>query len=530
MYQGVAIYGTVSTTAIDVAPDVWYGVAVIIEGDGIGGSSRSIGNVNDGIAIDSTYLLIECSLRLRQTLTATIYRTEDVAADDIHQGTILVCTIGGFRIQFAGFWINLGFSDWLVGIISRISFWTNVSHISTAKDPTIDLSLIRHLHHGTSVDTGYILEGDTISCFRCYTGTTAEYITIDIGTIDMNFGMISCLVTSNLSGGIVFGLVRITESATIYTVKEGITCYGNLGTSGYDAGISATQDTEDGEVRNTLGVVEDWEGSGIGIAVGTGAFARFTGGGMRASQLLCTVINLCIIDAIITFYVHDDFGTVYLGVFTISTSEDREVRVVVVIIRFFPFGSFQQFEWSHTFQHLYEGGTSDVAGKVSTAIDVVRVEEMRLGAGGISTIEFVLIGLILCWIPFDELCLFCICCIPNLVPDDIDGEVVYLLSVIAFYLSTHILCQGYVGIARNIGRSEIFFIRKRISILIGDVTLSATEYLSGKVSGIDIDIGTAFNLCQIAAAIDIAIDIRSLLGASGEGDVGVSDDLSYRFW
>ena len=157
----------------------------------------------------------------------------------------------------------------------------------------------------------------------------------------------------------------------------------------------------------------------------------------------------------------------------------------------------------------------------------MRVQEVRLIAGGISFIEVVLIGLIL-WIPFDELWIVCICFIPYLIPDDIDGEVVYLLSIIAFYLSTHILCQGYVGTACNIGRSKLVF-GEHISILISDVTLSATEYLSGKVSGIDIDIGATLNLCQVAAAIDIAIDVRSLLGASGEGDVGVADDLSYQF-
>ena len=164
---------------------------------------------------------------------------------------------------------------------------------------------------------------------------------------------------------------------------------------------------------------------------------------MRASQLLCLIIHLGIIDTVITFYIHMYFGIIYLGVFTISTTEDGEVRVIVVIVGLLPFGSIQQFEWSHTFQYLYEGGTSDVAGKVSTSIDVVRVQEVRLAAGSIGFIEVVLIGLIL-WIPDDELCLFCI---PYLIPDDIDGEVVLLLSVIAFYLSTHILCQGYVGIA-----------------------------------------------------------------------------------
>ena len=167
---------------------------------------------------------------------------------------------------------------------------------------------------------------------------------------------------------------------------------------------------------------------------------------MRASQLLCLIIHLGIIDTVITFYIHMYFGIIYLGVFTISTTEDGEVRVVVVIVGLLPFGSIQQVEWSHTLHYLYKGGTSDVAGKVSTAIDVVRVQEVRLGAGGIGTIEIVFVGVVL-WIPFDEISIFSYCCIPNLIPDDIDGEVVLLLSVIAFYLSTHILCQGYVSVA-----------------------------------------------------------------------------------
>ena len=275
MYQCVAIYGTVGTAAIDVAPDVRYVVAVIVEGDGL--SDVGIGDMHDGIAIDSAHLLVGCSLRLRQTLTASIYRTVDVATDDVHQGAILACCISCFCIDYTGIRINLGFADWLDGIIRVLVLRTHVSHISTAKDLAIDLSLIRYLYQGDSVNSGYILEVDAICCFRCYTSTTTKYITIYIATTDIDFCTCICCVVANLSGSIVFDLVRITESATIYTVKEGITCYDYLGSLGYFAGISATQNTEDGEVWNTLGIIEDWEGSGIGIAVciavGTGAFA-----------------------------------------------------------------------------------------------------------------------------------------------------------------------------------------------------------------------------------------------------------------
>ena len=116
---------------------------------------------------------------------------------------------------------------------------------------------------------------------------------------------------------------------------------------------------------------------------------------------------------------------------------------------------------------------------------------------------------------------------PYLIPDDIDGEAVLLLSVIAFFLSTEVVCQVYVGIAGNIGRSELLFIFNSFSILICDITLSTAEYLSGKVGGIDVDVSTALYLCQVASTINIAIDIRCLLGVSFKGNAGVSYNPSY---
>ena len=190
MYQGVAINGTVGTAAIDVAPDVRYGVAVIVDGDVLG--EVGIGDMNNGVAIDSAHLLVGCSLRLRQTLAASIYRTEDVATDDVYQGAILLCIISCFCIDYTGFRINLGFADWLDGIIRVVVLRTHISHISTAKDLTIDLSLIRYLYLGDSVDSGYILEVDAICCFRCYTSTTAKYITIYIASIDKDFCTCIC--------------------------------------------------------------------------------------------------------------------------------------------------------------------------------------------------------------------------------------------------------------------------------------------------------------------------------------------------
>ena len=70
------------------------------------------------------------------------------------------------------------------------------------------------------------------------------------------------------------------------------------------------------------------------------------------------------------------------------------------------------------------------------------------------------------------------------------------------------MCQVYVGIACNIGKGELRWVGEGFSILICDITLSTTEYLTGKVSGIDVDIGAALYLCQTSTAIDIAVDFR----------------------
>ena len=90
MHQGVAVYRTVGTATIDIVPDVWHGIAGIIECDGIGGCSRRIGYVNEGVAVDSAYLVIMLCRLFAKTLAATEYRTEDVTADDIHPGAIVI--------------------------------------------------------------------------------------------------------------------------------------------------------------------------------------------------------------------------------------------------------------------------------------------------------------------------------------------------------------------------------------------------------------------------------------------------------
>ena len=84
MNQGVAIYRTIGTTAIDVVPDGWHGIALIIECDGIDRGCVGVSYVNDGVTVDATHLFIMFSRFSAKTLAATEYGTEDVAADDIH--------------------------------------------------------------------------------------------------------------------------------------------------------------------------------------------------------------------------------------------------------------------------------------------------------------------------------------------------------------------------------------------------------------------------------------------------------------
>ena len=300
-------------------------------------------------------------------------------------------------------------------------------------------------------------------------------------------------------------------------MQEGLAVYSNLGVLGYGSGISTTQNAQYGEVWDTLGIVEDRK--------------------CCLLFLLCTVVRTChlvgfvlhfgIIISIVAFHIHRHIGNGYGGMFTISTTEYREMRIVVVVIRFLPFFCVQKVEWSHTFLHFNKGSPLYVAGKITATIDIMRIQEMFLFVYYIAGIERSAVFTAF-WIPFNET----IFCIPNFIPDDVDGEAVLLLSVIAFLLSTHILCQGYVGIACNVGIGEgkVFFVLISdiiFSILICDVTLSTAEYLSGKVGSKDVDIGISLYLCQTSTAIDIAVDIRCLLCTTGKDNVGAAFYQTY---
>ena len=125
----------------------------------------------------------------------------------------------------------------------------------------MDLGFIGNLNLGIADDSSHVGEVDACSSLWCHTCTTAENIAIDISAFYVNFRTRTFVINiTNLSCRIVFILVRIAESTTIYSVKEGVSIYGYHGTPGHGAGISSAQYTQDGEVRNTLGVVENRDG------------------------------------------------------------------------------------------------------------------------------------------------------------------------------------------------------------------------------------------------------------------------------
>ena len=151
-------------------------------------------------------------------------------------------------------------------------------------------------------------------------------------------------------------------------MQEGIAIYGNFGVILYSTGIATTQNTEDGEVRNALRVIED-----IHVVLCAHTLAA-----MRAGELFGVIIHFSVIFVIFSLHVDGNIGASHAGVLTISSAENREMRVLVVFIRFLPFRCFQKRIWSHTLLYNYRGKVCYVAGKFSAAIDVMRVEELVL--------------------------------------------------------------------------------------------------------------------------------------------------------
>ena len=197
---------------------------------------------------------------------------------------------------------------------------------------------------------------------------------MDIGTFDEYL----CVAADN-SCSVCFGRgFRVAESTTIHTVQEGIAIHCYLGAIYYGTSIATTQCTEDGEIRNALRVIEDIHVFirvviRVVICTLTLALALVP---VRAGELFGVIIHFSVVFTIFTLHVDGNIGASHAGVLTISTAEHREMRVLVVIIRFLPFLSFQQRIRGHTLLYIYRSSSCYGAGEVSAAIYVVRVEEL----------------------------------------------------------------------------------------------------------------------------------------------------------
>ena len=97
--------------------------------------------------------------------------------------------------------------------------------------------------------------------------------------------------------------------------------------------------------------------------------------------------------------------------------------------------------------------------------------------------------------------------IPHLVPDNVDGEVVLQLTVLAFLLTALVLGKGYKGVAENIGR-VLDGAGDVDRVLDGAVciqqSLSATEDFSCEVAGIDIHFCITIHNGKTSSSEDVA--------------------------
>ena len=112
--------------------------------------------------------------------------------------------------------------------------------------------------------------------------------------------------------------------------------------------------------------------------------------------------------------------------------------------------------------------------------------------------------------------------VPQLIPNDIDRELVFQRAFFILFLTTLILSKCHVCITGNVCR-----------VLHGTVCLqqsfTSTEYFTGKVTCIEINIGIAINNGKISSTENITINIRRQFGQTLKINVGITGNLTYEF-
>ena len=193
-----------------------------------------IGNMQYGITIYSSYLIIFRSLSLLQTLTSCKYFTKDVTANDVDKRLIVCCLIAN-KVA-----VSLVESRNALRLVSIILYFicmsyirTNISHIATAIYISIYMSVIRYLYLCGSLNLCYISEIGII--LRLHACATAEYIAIDISTFYVYFG-----IATNLTSIVIACRFWVTEATAIYTMNESLAVYCYFGVVIHSTCISAS--------------------------------------------------------------------------------------------------------------------------------------------------------------------------------------------------------------------------------------------------------------------------------------------------
>ena len=226
MHKSITINNTVGATTIYTVP--------YHRSDTLHTRLVGIGNMQYGITIYSSYLIIFRSICLLQTLTSCKYFTKDVTANDVDK-RLIVCSLIAYKVA-----VILVEGRSALRLIVIISFWiimcfirTNISHIATAIYISIYMSVICHFNLCSFIHLCYISEIDII--LRLHACTAAEYIAIDISTFYVYFG-----IATNLTSFVVACRFWVTESTTIYTMNESLAVYCYLGVFIHSTCISAS--------------------------------------------------------------------------------------------------------------------------------------------------------------------------------------------------------------------------------------------------------------------------------------------------
>ena len=226
MHKSITINNTVGATTIYTVP---YHRCDTLHTRLVG-----IGNMQYGITIYSSYLIIFRSLSLLQTLTSCKYFTKDVTANDVDKRLIVSCLIA-YKVT-----VSLVEGRSALRLVAIISFWismcfirTNISHIATAIYISKYMSIVRYLYLCSIINLCYICEICIILWGNA--STTAEYIAIDISTLYVYFG-----IATNLASIVVACRCRVTKATTIYTMNESLAVYRYFGVAIHSTCISAS--------------------------------------------------------------------------------------------------------------------------------------------------------------------------------------------------------------------------------------------------------------------------------------------------